>query len=93
MKENPTVLRVGTWSQLEGDNAPWPGNCRLWEKRSRVFSAAQADGSMRPDLNPMLLPILVEGFMFSWGNIEITMCVSMKECPKVKIWTKKFWRR
>jgi TetR/AcrR family transcriptional regulator len=66
MKENPTVLRVGAWSQLEGDNAPWPGELQALESVSRVFSAAQSDGSMRPDLNPMLLTILVEGFMLSW---------------------------
>jgi hypothetical protein len=33
---------------------------------SQVFSAAQADGTMRSDLNPTLLTILVEGFVFSW---------------------------
>jgi TetR/AcrR family transcriptional regulator len=66
MKENPTVLRVGAWSQLEGDNAPWPRELQALENVSRVFSAAQSDGSMRPDLNPMLLTILVEGFMLSW---------------------------
>jgi TetR/AcrR family transcriptional regulator len=66
MKENPTVLRVGAWSQLEGDNDPWPGELEALERVSRVFSAAQADGSMRSNLNPTLLTILVEGFMFSW---------------------------
>jgi TetR/AcrR family transcriptional regulator len=66
MKDNPTVLRVGAWSQLEGDNAPWPGELEALERVSRVFSAAQADGSMRSNLNPTLLTILVEGFMFSW---------------------------
>jgi TetR/AcrR family transcriptional regulator len=66
MKDNPTVLRVGAWSQLEGDNAPWPGELEALERVSCVFSAAQADGSMRSNLNPTLLTILVEGFMFSW---------------------------
>jgi len=66
MKDNPTVLRVGAWSQLEGHNAPWPGELEALERVSRVFSAAQADGSMRSNLNPTLLTILVEGFMFSW---------------------------
>ena len=66
MKDNPTVLRVGAWSQLEGDNAPWPGELEALERVSRVFSTAQAEGSMRPNLNPTLLTILVEGFMFSW---------------------------
>jgi hypothetical protein len=66
MKDNPTVLRVGAWSQLEGDNAPWPGELEALERVSRVFSAAQAKGSMRSNLNPTLLTILVEGFMFSW---------------------------
>jgi TetR/AcrR family transcriptional regulator len=66
MKDNPTVLRVGAWSQLEGDNAPWPGELEALERVSRVFSAAQAEGSMRSNLNPTLLTILVEGFMFSW---------------------------
>ena len=66
MKDNPTVLRVGAWSQLEGDNAPWPGELKALERVSQFFSAAQADGIMRSDLNPTLLTILVEGFMFSW---------------------------
>jgi TetR/AcrR family transcriptional regulator len=66
MKDNPTVLRVGAWSQLEGDNAPWPGELKALERVSQVFSAAQAEGIMRSDLNPTLLTILVEGFMFSW---------------------------
>jgi TetR/AcrR family transcriptional regulator len=66
MKENPTVLRVGAWSQLEGDNAPWPGELEALERVSLVFSAAQTDGTMRSNLNPTLLTILVEGFMFSW---------------------------
>jgi len=66
MQENPTVLRVGAWSQLEGDNAPWPGELQALESVSRVFSAAQSGGGMRPDLDPMLLTILVEGFMLSW---------------------------
>jgi TetR/AcrR family transcriptional regulator len=66
MKGNPTVLRVGAWSQLEGDNVPWPGELEALQRVSRVFSAAQADGGMRSNLNPMLLTILVEGFMFSW---------------------------
>jgi TetR/AcrR family transcriptional regulator len=66
MKDNPTVLRVGAWSQLEGDNAPWPGELEALERVARVFSAAQAKGSMRSNLNPTLLTILVEGFMFSW---------------------------
>jgi TetR/AcrR family transcriptional regulator len=66
MKENPTVLRVGAWSQLEGDNAPWPGELQALERVALVFSAAQADGTMRSNLNPTLLTILVEGFMFSW---------------------------
>jgi TetR/AcrR family transcriptional regulator len=66
MKDNPTVLRVGAWSQLEGDNVPWPGELAALERVSRVFSAAQEDGGMRSNLNPMLLTILVEGFMFSW---------------------------
>jgi TetR/AcrR family transcriptional regulator len=66
MQENPTVLRVGAWSQLEGDNAPWPGELQALESVSRVFSAARSGGGMRPDLDPMLLTILVEGFMLSW---------------------------
>src|ERR1700719_2274823 len=66
MKENPTVLRVGAWSQLEGDNAPWPGELQALERVALVFSAAQTDGTMRSNLNPTLLTILVEGFMFSW---------------------------
>ncbi len=66
MKDNPTVLRVGAWSQLEGDNAPWPGELEALQRVSQVFSAAQADGRMRSNLNPTLLTILVEGFMFSW---------------------------
>src|ERR1700734_2552428 len=51
MKDNPTLLRVGAWSQLEGDNAPWPGELEALERVSRVFSGAQADGSMRSNLN------------------------------------------
>jgi TetR/AcrR family transcriptional regulator len=70
MKDNPTVLRVGAWSQLEGDNAPWPGELEALERVSCVFSAAQADGSMRSDLNPTLLTILLEGFMFSWWEYQ-----------------------
>jgi len=66
IRDNPTVLRVGAWSQLEGDNAPWPGELEALERVSRFFSASQADGSMRSELNPVLLTILVEGFMFSW---------------------------
>ncbi len=66
IRDNPTVLRVGAWSQLEGDNAPWPGELEALERVSGFFSASQADGSMRSDLNPVLLTILVEGFMFSW---------------------------
>jgi len=66
MKDNPTVLRIGAWSQLEGDNAPWPGELEALDRVSRVFSDAQAGGSMRSNLNPTLLTILVEGFMFSW---------------------------
>jgi TetR/AcrR family transcriptional regulator len=66
IKDNPTVLRVGAWSQLEGDSAPWPGELETLVRVSRVFSAAQADGIMRSNLNPTLLTILVEGFMFSW---------------------------
>jgi TetR/AcrR family transcriptional regulator len=66
IRDNPTVLRVGAWSQLEGDNAPWPGALEALERVSCFFSASQAEGSMRSDLNPTLLTILVEGFMFSW---------------------------
>jgi TetR/AcrR family transcriptional regulator len=66
IRDNPTVLRIGAWSQLEGDNAQWPGELEALERVSRFFSVSQADGSMRSDLNPILLTILVEGFMFSW---------------------------
>ena len=66
MKDNPTVLRVGAWSQLEGDNAPWPGELEALQRVSQVFATAQAEGKMRSNLNPTLLTILVEGFMFSW---------------------------
>jgi len=66
MKDNPTVLRVGAWSQLEGDNAPWPGELEALQRVSQVFATAQSEGTMRSNLNPTLLTILVEGFMFSW---------------------------
>jgi TetR/AcrR family transcriptional regulator len=66
MKENPNLVRLGAWAQLEGDIEPWPGEVEARESYSRMFSAAQQSGAIRKHLDPRFLTILMEGLMFSW---------------------------
>ena len=66
MKENPNLVRLGAWAQLEGDAAPWSGEMEASDGFSRMFSAAQEGGTVRKHLDPRLLTILMEGLMFSW---------------------------
>jgi TetR/AcrR family transcriptional regulator len=66
MKENPNFIRLGAWAQLEGDTAPWPGEVEARANFSQMFSSEQETGTIRKQLDPRLLTILMEGLMFAW---------------------------
>jgi hypothetical protein len=61
MKENPNLVRLGAWAQLEGDAASWSGEMEASDGFSRMFSAAQEGGTGRKHLGPRLLTILMDG--------------------------------
>ena len=52
IKGNPNLVRLGAWTQLGGDTAPWPGKVEARAGLLQMFSAAQEDGTVRKYLDP-----------------------------------------
>jgi TetR/AcrR family transcriptional regulator len=70
--DNPTVLRIWAWSQLEGDVDVWP-----WEEvhvhsmLERVEDLKRS-GVLRGDLDPALMLVVIRAMAFHWWQFRQT---------------------
>src|SRR5206468_1790717 len=66
LSENPVVLRLCSWTRLEGDVQVWPGEPDLLDTLRRRVEAAQRRGRIRGDLDPAVLSLMIFGLILFW---------------------------
>src|SRR6476659_1534730 len=55
LSEKPVMLRLCSWTRLEGDVQVWPGEPDLLDTLRQRVEAAQRRGQVRGDLDPAVL--------------------------------------
>src|SRR4051794_36185918 len=63
LSENPVMLRLCSWTRLEGDVQVWPGEPDLLDTLRQRVEAAQRRGQGRGDLDPAGLSLLILGLL------------------------------
>jgi TetR/AcrR family transcriptional regulator len=66
LSENPVMLRLCSWTRLEGDVQVWPGEPDLLDTLRRRVEAAQRRGQVRSDLDPAVLSLMIFGLIIFW---------------------------
>jgi TetR/AcrR family transcriptional regulator len=64
--ENPVMLRLCSWTRLEGDVQVWPGEPDLLDTLRRRVESAQRRGRVRGDLDPAALSLMIFGLIIFW---------------------------
>src|SRR3954454_753791 len=66
LSENPVMLRLCSWTRLEGDVQVWPGEPDLLDTLRQRVDAAQRRGQVRGDLDPAVLSLMIFGLIIFW---------------------------
>jgi TetR/AcrR family transcriptional regulator len=66
LSENPVMLRLCSWTRLEGDIQVWPGEPDLLETLRIRVEAGQRQGRVRGDLDPAVLSLMIFGLILFW---------------------------
>ena len=66
LSENPVMLRLCSWTRLEGDIQVWPGEPDLLDTLRRRVEAAQQRGGSASDLDPAVLSLMIFGLILFW---------------------------
>jgi TetR/AcrR family transcriptional regulator len=66
LRENPVLLRLCSWTRLEGDVHVWPGEPDLLDTLRDRVAAAQRRGRVRNDLDPAVLSVMIFGLIIFW---------------------------
>jgi TetR/AcrR family transcriptional regulator len=69
-RENPDLVRLGTWTLLEGSTARWPGDEELTRLVIDRMQDAQRQGVIRDDIHPVLLMTMAGALAFSWWQFK-----------------------
>ena len=69
-QENPSLVRLGTWTQLEGESARWPHDEELWRRWMELISEAQASGDIRNDVPPAFLLTMAGALAHNWWQFK-----------------------
>jgi TetR/AcrR family transcriptional regulator len=69
-RENPTLVRLGTWTQLEGETARWPSDEELWEMILERMRNAQQQGVIRRDIHPAFLLTMAGALAYNWWQFK-----------------------
>lgn len=65
-KNNPTIIRLSAWANLEGDHDEWPGESEWHHRYLGHLRAAQKKGEMRKDLTPYKVLCMISGTVHIW---------------------------
>jgi len=66
LRENPQVARLFAWAHLEGDTSCNQMDAELVRLGSERIAQAQADGSMRDDINPTHIVTMFVSLFTQW---------------------------
>src|SRR3954462_426002 len=66
LSENPVMLRLCSWTRLEGDVQVWPGEPDLLDTLRLRVEAGQRRGRIRGDLDPAVLSLTIFGVILFW---------------------------
>jgi hypothetical protein len=69
-RRNPALVRLGTWAQLEGTEARWPGDEELWRTVIERTRKAQQAGIIRADLDAAFLVTMVGALVHHWWEFK-----------------------
>lgn len=69
-RRNPSLVRLGTWAQLEGTAANWPGHEDLWRTIIARTRNAQQLGIIRDDIDPALLLTIAGALGHHWWQFR-----------------------
>jgi TetR/AcrR family transcriptional regulator len=61
-----TMRRLCSWSLLEGDPSPWPGEREYFQDVRGRIEQAQADGIIRSDIQPSFLVVMASCLVRHW---------------------------
>jgi TetR/AcrR family transcriptional regulator len=62
----PMLLRLCARTHVEGDNQVWPGEPTILDTLRRRIEVSQRRGTMRADLDPKYLSVMVIGLIYFW---------------------------
>lgn len=80
-KENPSMVRLGAWAQLEGTSTRWPGDEQYWNSVVARVCDAQAAGVLRDDIEPVLLIQILGALNYSWWQFKEAKSHLLDEVP------------
>lgn len=66
LEQNKTLLKLAAWTRLEGDNTPWPRERDLIQRVCDRIRSEQARGSLRADIRPLSLTMMLIGVVYYW---------------------------
>lgn len=66
LRRNPMLLRLASWARLEGERDLWPGEMVIRQTVDDFWRQQQADGNVRPDVDPAVISIIVESIGMYW---------------------------
>ena len=66
LRKNENVLRLASWTRLEGDTDPWPREVDAMMRVSEFFVQLRKEGGMRSDVDPVLLTVFLEAAALFW---------------------------
>jgi TetR/AcrR family transcriptional regulator len=69
-RQNPGLVRLGTWAQLEGTEARWPGDEELWRTVIDRTRKAQQSGIIRDDIDAAFLVTMAGALAHHWWEFK-----------------------
>lgn len=69
-RDNPSMVKLASWSHLEGEIDPWPGEDELHHIYEDYLQTAQTDGKIRSDISPFNISAMICGAIHIWWEFH-----------------------
>ncbi len=69
-RNNPTMVRIANWANLEGDHEAWGGESDWHHRYVGQIEAAQRRGEIRDDISPFRALIIITGAIHVWWEFH-----------------------
>jgi TetR/AcrR family transcriptional regulator len=84
-RENPTLMRIANWTNLEGNDESWDGESDWHHRYIDQIRAAQGKGEIRDDISPYRILVIITGAIHVWWEYHghLLRDLSQSETPEV----------